>query len=146
MPRALATTSNQRSLAFARRYFACCPAHLEEADAACVVIETLSGEQPNLDPDTSIGEILDGGTAAVLSNSDSLDLVELAMTIEEEFGLDAEEAPARDLSSWALFRHLLGPRASRSTWSPGTLPSRSLRGVIEERVRLRGDCSRREQP
>jgi len=63
------------------------------------------------------------------------------MALEEEIGADMP-ADAEE-TSWdsLMFRVLLGSHSTRSTWAHETLRSRSIRGIIEERVRLRGDCA-----
>ena len=106
-----------RAHAFATRYFAGCPAHIEEARAVHDLIERLSRKgQPDLDPNVAIGEIVE---LRPKNPQDSLGVVESVMAAEE----------------------LLGPYGDRSGWAADTLPTRSIRSIVNERVRLRGDCS-----
>ena len=132
-----ATSSRERGLAFANRYFAGCCAHIDEAAGAHRALELLSREQlSDLDPDSSIREVLERGTPP----ADSLDTVEFGMKLEEEIGASI---PSSDDAIWEslLLRVLLGPSAMRTTWDSATLPARSVRGVIDERVRLRSGCA-----
>ena len=87
------------------------------------------------DPNASIAEVLRGTASHV---GDSLDAVEFVMVIEDETGVSI-----RDDEAWesVVFRVLVGPGAMRTTWDCETLPARSIRGIIEERVRLRDDCA-----
>jgi hypothetical protein len=66
-------------------------------------------------------------------------VVEFVMGLEEEIGATI---PDRIVNSEdVIFRAVLGARPSDCTWAHETLYSRSIRGVIEERVRLRRDCT-----
>jgi acyl carrier protein len=137
----LAGAPSERARAFAERYFASCEAHRQEAAAVHAAIEFLSqAEQVNLNPETSIAEILESVPNDSPPGMDSLDVVEFVVTIEEECG---REIPGDTdaLRKWAVFGSLLGPNVNRSTWTGDTLQARSVRGVVNERVRLRGDCS-----
>jgi hypothetical protein len=74
-----------------------------------------------------------------LDTLDSLDTVEFVMELEEAAGVDIsldDEISREDL----MFRVLLGPGFTRCAWAVETISSRSIRGIVEERVRLRGDC------
>jgi hypothetical protein len=73
-------------------------------------------------------------------SGDSLDTVEFVMMLEDETGASI---PSDDDAMWEslVLRVVLGASAERSTWTSATLPTRSVRGVIDERVRLRGDCA-----
>jgi hypothetical protein len=137
-----AKQSRERRLSFARQYFGGCPAHTEEAVAVHRVVEVLAREhQADVAPDTTIAEIVDQGPLRPSPADDSLDLVEFVMTLEEEIGATIPDGD--DERTWepVMFRVLLGSHAILSTWAPETIHCRSIRGIIEERVRLRGDCS-----
>ena len=133
-----AREARERHLAFARSHFGGCRTHVEEAAAVHRVIELLLWHgHVNVTQDLSLAEMFDGVQPGPPIN-DSLDTIEYVMTLEEEMCSEWSEG-----MSWesAVRRLLLGPEAARSTWAAETLPSRSIRGIVEERVRLRGDCS-----
>src|SRR6266498_386390 len=76
---------SERAQAFAERDFAECKMHREEAAAVYRAIEFLSRkEQPDLNPDTTIADILGPITGALPPGLDSLDTIELVMVMEEE--------------------------------------------------------------
>ena len=133
--------ARDRHLAFARSHFGGCCAHAKEAADVHRVIERLWQGQVNVTPDLAFAEIFDQVPPGP-AGDDSLDRVEYLMMLEEEIG--AELPGQADGTSWvsAICRALLGrAAAARNTWGAETLRSRSVRGIINERVRLRGDCS-----
>ena len=76
--------------------------------------------------------------------SDSLDVLEHLMALEEEFGTGAApDVSEASVASWqrAALSALLGAAARHCTWEPNTIGARSPRGIINERVRWRGGCS-----
>jgi hypothetical protein len=73
---------------------------------------------------------------------DSLDTLERALALEAELGPSQLTAVAiAELAAESVAKPLLGSAWGRSHWDPGTIWSRSLRGVINERVRYRDGCS-----
>lgn len=124
------------SLIFARRYFGGCRAHVEEAAAVHRAVEMLIRPEPlSLAPDSSIADVF--ARTSSIEHVDSLETVELVMQLEEEIGAGIDDTSHEEV----MLRVLLGRGASRSTWGAETISSRSIRGIVEERVRLRGDCS-----
>jgi hypothetical protein len=99
----------------------------------------------SLDLDSPISTILGAdGHDPIVPTHDSLDTVEAIMALEEEFGEDLVPAES-DVSSatWllAIRQALLGRAGTRCTWETDTILARSPRGIINERVRWRGDCT-----
>jgi acyl carrier protein len=103
-----------------------------------------------LEPAKLVREILSAPTTLPPSVSetgfgtDSLDRVELAMAVEEEQGsmIDHDiDNLMKDFSKTEhVFSFLLGSVASLSTWDPATIWLRSIRSIVNERVRRRGGC------
>lgn len=97
-------------------------------------------ELPGLDPDAALGTVL----GPVAEDADSLDELERALALEEDLpnGLGADGAVATtDIWPGAVLSALLGPAARQCRWDPSTLWTRSMRGVVNERVRWRGGCT-----
>jgi len=95
-------------------------------------------EPSDLSPESPIAEIV-RQFSTVPRVADSLHVVEIVMGLEEEIGATIPDGMVD--SDGVIFRVVLGPRASQCTWAHETLRARSIRGVIEERVRIRGDCT-----
>jgi len=81
--------------------------------------------------------------------ADSLDAIELELALEED------KLALRDAARLAILlaadddmvmKPLLGPWAERSRWDPKTIRTRSVRAVINERVRHSGGCVCAETP
>ena len=74
--------------------------------------------------------------------ADSLDAIELELALEED------KLALRDAARLAILlaaddmvmKPLLGPWSERSRWDTRTIRMRSVRGVINERVRHSGAC------
>jgi acyl carrier protein len=139
-----ARTPSRQANAFAAAYFNDCEAHAREARAVYEAVMRLRRDtMEKLDADAAV-EVVLGASPGFLPGADSLDVVEQLMAIEEEIGpqtFDAEREPARSLISDAVFRVLLGPASARSQWNSATIWVRSIRGVINERVRWEGGCT-----
>jgi hypothetical protein len=77
------------------------------------------------------------------SGADPLDRIEFAMAVEEEQGSMSDQemdAVIKDFSRTEhVFNTLLGFVAS--TWDPATIWVRSIRTIVNERVRHRGGCT-----
>ena len=74
---------------------------------------------------------------------DSLDQVERLMALEEEYGSGSAQlnAALEEATSHHVFTTLLGSASVLSTWDPLTIWMRSLRGIVVERAKRRGDCT-----
>jgi hypothetical protein len=95
--------------------------------------------------DSPISTILGAdGRDPMLPTQDSLHTVEAIMALEEEFGEDLVPVESDvSFATWllAIKRALLGPAGTRCSWENDTILERSPRGIINERVRWRGDCT-----
>jgi hypothetical protein len=122
---------------FARARFPQCAVHREEAAAVFATLEILNrGPLHVSDPDVPLAELLP--TRGV----DSLDAIERKMALEAELGSSEIASLAlAELADESVSKPLLGPAWSHSSWDPATIWSRSLRGVVNERVRHRGGCT-----
>jgi hypothetical protein len=135
---------------FAVAHFAQCEAHIEHAAAVHRALEDLlQGTLSSLDPDRTVGDTLPSGAASAPS-VDSLDAIEVELAHEEELSRPAlvKKAVRLHLDTLVLNR-LLGPAATSSTWDSRTIRLRSIRGVINERVRhdSRGcTCAEKSEP
>lgn len=139
-----AKTPSRQANAFAETYFGDCEAHASEARAVFDAVVRFRGDTvAEVDPNAALEDVL-SASPGFIPGGDSLDVVEQLMAIEEEFGpqaVDAEREVARSLVSDAVFRILLGPASERSLWNSATIWARSIRGVINERVRWQGGCT-----
>ena len=79
---------------------------------------------------------------------DSLDAIELELALEEDkLALrDAARLAILLAADEMVMKPLLGPWAERSRWDPKTIRTRSVRAVINERVRHSGGCVCAETP
>jgi len=130
---------------FVTRHFGGCEKHAEEAAAVFLAVEKVCGSRlAGLDPDAALRDVLPKQKSA----TDSLEAVELELALEEELSKrDLVKLAIRRLANETLMKALLGPAAAGSSWDPATILARSARGVINERVRLRGgECSCGEVP
>ena len=135
-----------RAHRFGAAHFRDCEVHAQEARSVYDAIEQLARNPlPHLTPDITIEALVQHSEwlGAALTR-DSLDVVEIVMALEEEFGRDlvpSEAEVSGELVTLALSRILLGLAADRTRWSSETIWSRSVRGVINERIRWRGGCT-----
>jgi hypothetical protein len=125
--------------AFGERVYPRCPRHAAEARAVYRVLERCCRvDLAGLDPDTTVSVLFE---APGLLDSRPGDLEPLvAAKLLEQAGLElgerlADTQATRVLWSGRLFSWLLGPAAECSSWSPATIWVRSIRGVVNERVR-----------
>ena len=132
-----------RAREFARSHFPACAVHVEEAAAVFTAIEAMNrGPVGSADPDIPLAQLVPDIARSAPSQGDSLDALERRMAIEAELGPSELTAVAiAQLADESVAKPLLGPAWGRSRWDPGTIWSRSLRGVVNERVRYRGGCS-----
>jgi hypothetical protein len=136
------TPQARRAQAFAETYFAGCFAHRREAHDTFEALEQIARRVLlAVTPDIQLGAMLDrSGPGPDLE--DSLDSVEHALALEEELRDPALLPEALDVARAAeVLRILLGPVAAHTTWDPETVWLRSLRGIVNERVRHRGGCT-----
>jgi hypothetical protein len=113
------------------------------------LLEQLSRRRfPGLDGNTRIGDALgcaeDVSVSAlgVPEVSELLAAIEKKLAAEEEMiEMTAAEEPPEPSVERVVGRALLGRAGNRSTWDPLTVWSRSVRAVVNERVKWRGDCS-----
>jgi hypothetical protein len=126
----------KRAEAFITRHFSGCGKHAEEAAAVFLAVEKMCGSRlAGLDPDAALRDVL----PEQMSAKDSLEAVEFELALEEELSRkDLVKLAIRRLADENLMKALLGPAAAGSSWDPATIWVRSARGVINERVRLRG--------
>ncbi len=109
-----------------------CKIHRREARAVFMSLEELLKRPLRaLSPETSIVELLpwvQGGERdiLVLGAARRSDLVAYAL---REYLREKARAS------------LLGPFVQKCTWTPDTIGARSVRGIVNERVRLRGGCT-----
>ena len=131
-----------RASEFAHSHFPGCAVHTQEAAAVFATIEALNRRPVGSpDPDITLAELLPELGRKVASQ-DSLDVLEQQMAVEAELGSREMAALAMSqLAAESVAKPLLGPAWGRSRWDPATIWSRSLRGVVNERVRYRGGCS-----
>lgn len=140
--------TRKRALAFAAKHFSGCDTHRQHAEAVHAGLEHLTGRAlKELDPETVVAEILpapraSGSHGEARGAVDSLDAVELQLALEAELGKQelVKQALGQHLAAHAL-KALLGPAAERTTWDPATIRLRSVRGIINERVRHTGTCT-----
>jgi hypothetical protein len=139
-----------RAEAFASAHFGSCPDHQREAIAVHRVLEDrCDGRIDCLDPDVTIAEFFSSRIGAALRASilaridqhQSLAPGARARSRERVKLMRPLLAEARRKAAARLMAALLGPTARQSTWDPQTIWSRSIRGVVNERVRYAGHDS-----
>jgi len=142
-----ATEADRRASAFAVAHFRGCEAHVHEAAVVHAALERICGVTfAALDPETTIRELAPAGEAvARLVPRDSLELVELQLAAEEASAPEMLRA-LHSLAGAAVMKAVLGPAALVTSWDPATVLARSVRGVINERVRHAGNCTCGEAP
>jgi hypothetical protein len=131
-------TGEARATEFASQ-FGPCEAHRREAPAVHAALEQLAKRSlSNLDPEATIADLL--FAAGVLATD--------AGGAQERHVSVARVLSAHSILTQALKNRLpdrirstlLGPAASSSTWLGHTLGARSVRGIVNERVRCLGGC------
>jgi hypothetical protein len=110
--------------------------------------EALGGIAVPASPHTPVRELLsvrlsDPRLSRSVPDEDSLDQVERLMALELEYGPKSAEftTALEEATTYHIFRGLLGPASRLSRWDPHTIWTRSLRGIVNERVKHRGGCS-----
>jgi hypothetical protein len=132
----------------AAQHFAGCEAHRRETAALFLALEQMHGTSlPQLNLDVTIGELLPQLMSREHSPHDSLEAVELRMAVEEELGQqDLAKLAVRQLADESVLTPLLGVAAESTQWDASTVWVRSVRGIINERVRHSGGCTCAEAP
>jgi hypothetical protein len=135
---------------FGAALFPACESCRTQAVEVHAALEALAGRSlEDLDAGLGIravlGHVLENLPLSThTSEMDSLDVVEFIMAVEEERGgtlARSELVPLlEDATSDGVFRRLLGPFASVSTWDARTVWLRSVRGIINERSSHVGGC------
>ena len=122
--------------------------HCREAVAVHQTLEGFCGGAfDDLDPEMRIGELLPGNQATgphrierYQASGQTFHSREVVPRAIEQFAaqiaIAVEQLPAQRLTN-----ALLGSTARHSTWDPQTIWSRSVRGVVNERIKHTGDCS-----
>ena len=138
-------TRRGRAHAFAARYFPRCRAHAREAAALHRVLERLSPKpRPVITADLAIADVVGTHESPHFRNLDFLEVVELVEALEAEWGVSrSRERTAATDAAWGalLSRWLLGSSPGTTTWDAETILARSVRGIIDERVRRAGGCA-----
>ena len=132
-----------RAHTFAETYFLLCPVHRHEAQAAFEALEQLARRALlKVGADMPVGAVLASSSSSGETLSpDSLDLIELELAAEAELEDPHIHSQAAAFTrAEHVLRTLLGAAAKRSTWDPETIWMRSIRGIVNERVRHRGGC------
>jgi hypothetical protein len=150
--RMFAWTSRKTAQEFAAHNFAGCSVHQAEAISVHEALQRLCKmELSGLDLAKLVGDVVPAPNTLPRSPSysnscvDSLERIEVAMAVEEEQGSlsDQEmEDLMKDLSKTEyVFNALLGSVVTVSTWNRSTIWVRSIRTIVNERVRHHGGCT-----
>jgi len=121
--------------------FGSCDAHRREARAVHEALEALAKQPlPAVDPGAVLGDVLPAEWVSQLQRPRSPTAPDA--TLAQMLGT---QAVVRDALYTYLTQRLrstlLGPAAEASTWDTDTLPIRSVRGLVDERVRHSGGCA-----
>ena len=109
-----------------------CKVHRREARAVFSSLEALLNRPlHSLSPETSIAELL-----PLVSEDEPPNLVPGAARVS-----DLVAQGLRDYLREKARESLLGPVARECRWTPDTIGARSIRGIVNERVRLSGGCT-----
>jgi hypothetical protein len=127
--------------AIAAEVFPMCEAHRREAAAVYGALEQMGRSLvKQVDLDVTIADCLPKLFANRQPVGDSLDVIEHQLAAEAERGHLTQSALLH-LADESVMKPLLGPAAQTSRWNPSTIWMRSVRGVINERVRHSGACN-----
>jgi hypothetical protein len=129
---------------FGHRHFPTCVVHADEAAAVPSLAEALSGQRlDDLDLEASVAEASGAAGAAALRGLRMGEVAAIVAAIEKEFAAGREHVQ-RGSAEWpaeVLGRVLLGDASAHSSWDPGTVWSRSIRSLVNERARFRAGCA-----
>jgi hypothetical protein len=132
-----------RAEAFATAHFGSCATHRREAAELHRAVEDFCAVPlDEFDPEVSIGELLASNLHPLLLRFRARHPVRARQGIRRarlssEFVMSAMQRWGAE----SIKKALLGSKAPRSTWDARTVLVRSVRGVVNERVRHAGDCS-----
>jgi hypothetical protein len=131
----LRTAGNYGHLAFPA-----CACHAQAANAVHRAVEQLTGTRhPTLSLDETVAEALGHAGTGLYPGLDSLATVEVALAVEEEYGLSSADA-LDDATAHRILAILLGPAAKASSWDARTVWVRSIRAIINARVGRDAAC------
>jgi hypothetical protein len=140
--------TREQASTLAARHFPACEAHRREAAAIYLALDRMhptSLHQLNID--MTIGELLPQLMSSRRPALDSLEAIELQMAVEEELDpRDLAKLAVAQVAEESVMQALLGAAAENSKWDARTIWVRSVRGVINERVRHADDCACAEAP
>jgi hypothetical protein len=139
----------QRALEFAEKYFHGCTAHVHEAVAVHGELEFLSRcELAECNSSWNVRDILGEPSESLRrwfrEAPETPDNSQVLVTLQLTPQMQITEMPDPALvARWTevVFHRLLGPFAKRSTWTPETIWTRSIGGIINERVRRSEQCT-----
>ena len=138
-----ASSRTSRSASFVGK-FGSCEAHRREARAVHEALEQMV-KQPlaGLDPEAVLGDVLPAEWVSRLQRPPSaIGSDAHPTTLAQVLSKQAVVSDAlHTYLTQRLRTTLLGPAAAASTWDAGTLPARSVRGLVDERVRHSGGCA-----
>jgi len=141
-------SQKQRSTEFAQKHFQSCEAHSVQAAAVHGSLEFLCRTRlGEVSPDTTVSEVLGDRAESMRrwfeSGRKPSDAASLLITLQlTPAPREASSIPINaDTWTGIIFRQLMGPFAKRTTWTADTIWTRSVRGVINERVRWSGHCT-----
>jgi hypothetical protein len=99
------------------------------------------------DLDVAVGDLLTNINPRRNDPRDSLEVIEAKLALDEELaGPDLTRLALVQLADESVMKPLLGPASDRCQWDPATVWVRSVRGIINERVRCAGNCACGEAP
>ena len=134
-----------RATRFGETLYPACRVHAQEAAAVYEVLERLAGCQlPELDPKATIGDfVTPPSQRRSLEGLTLREVAALVIELEAKWGittLPRADDFAGDAYGAAVLRALLGPAAQGCTWTGESIWPRSVRSVINERVRGQAGC------
>jgi len=134
--------------AFAARLFLACHAHQRETKAVVEALEQLkSTPLTSSGLDVTIAEVFGDRAPHGRTASDSLEAVERQLALEEELAeRDLVKLALVQVEDEGVMKRLLGPAIETSHWDAATVWVRSIRGLINERVRHCGGCQCGDTP
>jgi hypothetical protein len=133
---------NSRASEFASK-FGACATHRREARSVHRALEQLAKRTlPDLDPEVTLADVLPAARGVLSA------IPHHAFASHDNYVTLAQVVSKGGIVAEALQRHLadrirtilLGRAAAKSTWQAHTLGARSVRGVVNERVRWLGGC------
>jgi len=141
-PRRPASSPTERARVCAQRHFPRCAVHSEETASVYATLEELNRKPlPFDDLDTALIELVPR-LASASGDLDSLDAIERQMAVGTELDQsDLATVALGEVVQESVAKPLLGEAWGHSRWDPRTIWLRSVRGIVNERVRYRGGCS-----